>query len=84
MVLRQDKYVDTDKFRKTRNAQRERYYSKTNGYARHPWTIEEMDLIMTSSFTDTELSDRVKHSVNAIQVMRCKIKKMEAKDEKAK
>ena len=79
MVNRKDWYSDMDKFKKTRNAQRLRYYRKTQGYGRRLWTSEEIDLVMTSSITDMDLSEVIKRSVQAIQVKRSMLKKREVK-----
>ncbi|MBR0575714.1 hypothetical protein KCG48_05080 [Proteiniclasticum sp. BAD-10] len=75
MVLRQDKYADMAQFRKTRNAQRHRYYAKTSGYSRRQWTQEEMTLVMDRSLSDSELSEKIGRGVRAIQIKRNRMKK---------
>lgn len=75
MPNRKEKYVDMEKFRKTRNAQRKRYYKKTSKYGRRRWTEEEDKLVLAHDITDTELSNAIKRSVSAIQNRRYKLKK---------
>jgi hypothetical protein len=77
MTNRKELYSDMEKFVKTRNAQRLRYYRKTQGHERRLWTSEEIDMLMTSTMTDMELSDVIKRSVQAIQIKRNRLKKSE-------
>lgn len=77
MTNRKELYSDMDRFVKTRNAQRLRYYRKTQGHGRRLWTSEEIDMLMTSTMTDMELSDVIKRSVQAIQIKRNRLKKSE-------
>lgn len=77
MPNRKDKYVDMILFKETRNAQRKRYYGKTNNkYPSRSWTEDEDELVLAHSMTDTELSKAIERSVQAIQVRRCKLKKI--------
>jgi len=70
-------YKDMSKFRKAREAQKSRYYGKTqNAENRYQdWTANELDAIMKHEKSDTELSAEIGRSVKAIQVMRSKTKK---------
>ena len=74
MPNRRKDYVDMEKFRKTRNKQRKRYYDKTRKYDRRPWTDEEDMLVLRHCMTDTELSSWIKRSVCAIQKRRVILK----------
>lgn len=69
-------YADKEKMRNTRNAQRKRYYSKTqhapNHYSR--WTIKELNMVEAHEISDMELSKKIGRSVSSIQGMRSKIK----------
>ena len=68
--LRASKYIDAEKLRETRNAQRKRYYGKTALYITRPWTEDETELVMEHGIPDTELSDLIERSVQAIQLRR--------------
>ena len=76
-MLRKKFYKDLNKFRRTRNAQKHRYYGKTQNAANRcmSWTESELDAIMRKEKTDMEISAEIGRSVKAIQVMRCKMKK---------
>jgi len=74
-MLRKKNYKDIDKFRKTRNAQKRRYYGKTI-CGPNMWTYEQDMLIMEHANTDTELSAIVGHSVKGIQARRHRLKKI--------
>lgn len=76
MSNRKSAYRDMDKYRITRNAQRNRYYSRTKGlYPPRPYTDEDDYQILNSSLTDMELSVLIKRSVGSIQTRRCELKK---------
>lgn len=76
MPNRKYAYADMEKYRKTRNAQRNRYYSKTaKKYERREWTDKEDKKVLAREKTDSELSKEIKRSVGAIQQRRCKLKK---------
>ena len=75
MPNRKEHYSDMEKFKKTRNAQRQRYYSKTAIYGHSQWTYEQDKMVLEHKITDTELSVIIGHSVNAIQKRRCRLKK---------
>lgn len=80
MVLRKKDYKNMDKFLETRNAQRKRYYQKTQGFKRKKWESKEIETILISDMTDPELSALLSRSVQSIQAMRCKMKKEELYD----
>lgn len=74
---RKDTYKDLKKWRKTCNAQSNRYYGKTS-YAensRQRYTVRELNLILDQRITDTELSKMIGRSVKSIQVKRSRLKK---------
>lgn len=73
-MIRKDKYKDIDKYRNTRNAQKRRYYSRTQ-CGRNPWTFRQDMMVLEHSMTDTELSAVIGHSVKAIQERRHRLKK---------
>ena len=75
MPNRKYAYADMQKFRKTTNAQKKRYYSKTGSYGPSTWTVEQDKMVLEHLISDTELSKIIHHSVKAIQVRRCKLKK---------
>lgn len=66
---------DQERFRISRNAQRKRYYKKTAIYEPNPWTEEQDKCVLKHIITDTELSDLIGHSVQAIQLRRLRLKK---------
>ena len=69
-------YKDKAKARSTRNAQRLRYYQKTQLYpGKRRWTLEEDKAVLEHSVTDTELSSIICRSVETIQVRRSMLKK---------
>lgn len=70
-------YKDIDKWRKANNAQRKRYYQKSQNAknSKKPWTQRDIDLVMEHKMLDSELSKLIGRSVLAIQRMRCKQKK---------
>lgn len=77
MVLRAKKYKDADKLRKTRNAQKKRYFSKTAIYKPRRWTDMEDVIVLEHKNPDMEISKQIERSVKAIQVRRVKLKKIE-------
>ena len=75
MPIRVRSYKNKDKARVTRNAQRLRYYQKTQLYPdRRRWTREEDIEVLKHSITDTELSYLIHRSVQSIQIRRNKLK----------
>ena len=75
MPNRKEHYKDMEKFLRTRNAQRNRYYAKTAIYEPNSWTSDQDKLVLEHNITDFELSALIGHSVRAIQIRRCKLKK---------
>lgn len=75
MPNRKERYVDMKKYRKTRNAQRKRYYKKTANYEKRSWTEEENKRVLDHNISDTELSSEIKRSVQSIQIQRSRLKK---------
>lgn len=77
MTCRKEQYRDLDKFRRTIQAQKKRYYAKT-AQGRSPWHEWQDDLILKHEMTDHELSELVGHSVKAIQIRRSRLKNRSA------
>lgn len=75
MALRSKDYRDKEKLRKTRNAQRHRYYKKTSIYPAREWTCFEIEAILARDISDMELSKKIKRSVRSIQLKRYRLKK---------
>ena len=75
MPNRKYAYADMEKFRKTTNAQKKRYYNKTKFHCSNVWTAEQDKMVLEHLITDTELSKIIQHSVKAIQVRRSRLKK---------
>ena len=76
MPIRVRSYKNKDKARVTRNAQRLRYYQKTQLYSgRRTWTKEEDKAVLEHSITDTELSYAIHRSVQSIHTRRYNLKK---------
>ena len=73
MANRPENYVSRDKWRKTTQAQKKRYYKKTAKYKPSNWTYEHDNLVLDHNLTDTELSGKIGHSVQAIQARRYKL-----------
>jgi len=61
-----------DKYRKTRNRQRKRYYSKTQNAINSgkPWTEEDDAVVLKHEVSDTEISQLLHRSVGSIQSRR--------------
>ena len=81
-MLRKKYYADMEKFRRTANAQKRRYYGKTvNAKNRgEPWSKHEVERVFARDVTDTELSAEIGRSVRAIQVMRSRVRKRNNED----
>ena len=75
MPNRKKDYSDMEKFLKTRNAQRQRYYNQTAIYKPSQWTFEQDMMVLEHILPDSELSAKINHSVRAIQIRRCRLKK---------
>lgn len=76
MPNRKKCYKDMDKYRRTTNKQRERYYKQTQNApnSKMRWTEEEIDIVMAHEIPDREISKQLGRSVLAIQVCRSKHK----------
>lgn len=83
MSCRKKSYKNLDKYRKMHNAQNQRYRNRTGSYKYEPktWGIWEDDLVLKHDMPDRELSAMLKRSVQAIQVRRCRLTKVENKNE---
>ena len=69
-------YKDPKKFIAHQNRCRKRNYEiGREGCQRHDWTQEEEQLLFCFNGTDRELAKKIGHSVQAIQIRRCRIKK---------
>lgn len=75
MPLRKEKYRNMEKFTKTRNSQRQRYYEKTAKYPPNFWTQDQDEKVLKHDIPDSELSAIIHHSVKAIQIRRSRLKK---------
>lgn len=72
-------YADTDKAKEYRNRQRKKNYGKSAALAinkSRPYTEEEKDLILEHAVSDFELAQMIGRSVQAIQIARCKLRKI--------
>ena len=74
MPNRKKDYKDMEKFKKTRTAQRIRYYAKTNIYKPSSWLPEHDKMVLEHTIADSELSAIIQHSVRAIQSRRYVLK----------
>lgn len=75
-MLRRKDYKDDEKFKKTRYAQRKRFYAKTaysSNYGKH-YTKEEIDIIINHTYPDTTISEMLGRSVNSIRKARYRYK----------
>lgn len=66
-------YDDPLQLLEIRNAQRQRNYHQTAKYPRKAWHPEEDELVLKSPLLDRELSDKLKRSVQSIQIRRCRL-----------
>ena len=75
---RKEGYKDLNKWRIYKRKQQKQNYAKGRiNCKRHKWTEEEQKLLFNCPLTDRELSKIIHHSVQAIQVQRCKLKRKE-------
>lgn len=73
-------YKDSKKRDKYRNRSRKRNYENGRRYSRggyNHYTTKECRLILGHKIPDIELAKILKRSVQAIQIMRCRLKKMD-------
>lgn len=78
---RKNEYKDLEKWRKSCENQRKRYYAKTTDAENKnkPYSDREIELILQHDITDTQLSKMIGRSVKAIQVKRAKLNKEDNK-----
>ena len=69
------RFLDPEKERKYRNKQRKINYSTTALYARCNYTEYDDKLILEHIIPDRQLSEIIHHSVQSIQIRRCRLKK---------
>lgn len=73
--MRKDKFKDVKLYRQAKIGERNRYYGESSSkYPRRFWSLEEDNLVLGSSLSDRELSDKLKRSVKAIQHRRHRLK----------
>lgn len=61
----------------TRYRQRKRYYAKHRVNARNayqPWTNRQVEAVMKRDMPDSQLAPLIGRSVEAIQIMRCRLR----------
>lgn len=73
-MFRKKDYKDLEKWRKTANAFRKRYYGKTATFKKIPWEKWQDEIVLAHEITDHEISKLVGHSVEAIQIRRSRLK----------
>lgn len=81
MSSRKTGYKDMEKYAKYIKRNRQKNYERgREGSVRHNWTNKEIEFIMNKNgLTDREISQKIHHSVQAIQVKRAKLKRTEGK-----
>ena len=77
MALRSKEYRDKEKLRKTRNAQRKRYYRQTQGNKPKRWSEDEIQMVLDKPVTDRELSELMNRSMQSIQLKRHNVRSEE-------
>lgn len=78
------KYKDAEKMHNYKNRHRKASYAKGREYTingKCQWTVEDMDKVLKHDKPDRELAKEIGRSVQAIQIMRSRIKAQE-KDER--
>lgn len=78
MPLRKHSYRDLDKYYRTRREQIRRYAERTGSgkYPPRPWNATDDQRVLSHSIPDRQLSNEIQRSVKAIQLRRCKLKKL--------
>lgn len=74
---RKNLYKDKNKWRKTKNLQKKRYYDKHSNNdvnSREKYTNEEIEMILKHEIPDIELAKKIGRSLRAIQGKRSKLK----------
>lgn len=81
-MKRRKEYKDQDRFRRYRNAYKQRYADKRNFSDRKGkrWTQQEIEIVLAHEMTDTEIAKMLKRSILSIQTKRCKVKKVGGND----
>lgn len=67
-----EKYRDKEKFRRYRERSKKKYYEKrgTHKFKPSKYTQKEDELILKHEIPDTELSEKIQHSVKSIHTRR--------------
>ena len=78
MKCRKD-YVDQEKYRIYRNNYNRRYYKARQFLknSRKKWTEEDIQIVMERNLPDTDIAFKLGRSVKAIQILRCRLKKLQ-------
>lgn len=65
-------YKDMERYRRTRNKQKRRYYGKTANASNRgqPWTAEDIEIVVAHKLSDTQISELIGRSVASIQQRR--------------
>lgn len=71
------RYKDMDKYREYVKRNNRKYYRKNNfaDSKRKVFTSEEIKLILDHDMTDAELAQKLKRSIQSIQIKRCRLNK---------
>lgn len=75
MPYRGKEYKNKEKLRKTRQSYNRKYYDKTAGYPKRPWTEDEIKMLFSDKYSDRELSNILERSMQAILQKRCRVRK---------
>jgi hypothetical protein len=73
-MLRKENYADLSKYHHTK-AQQQRRQRQRDAMPPKDWTADEMQMVLDQNMTDRQLSHLIGHSINAIRVMRSRLKK---------
>lgn len=57
-----------------RNEQRKKNYAQTQTGEKKSWTAQHDAMVLRHDITDRELSERIGHSVQSIQIRRCRLR----------
>lgn len=78
MPLRKHSYRDMSKYYQTRREQVRRYAERTGSgkYPARRWNAEDDQRVLSHQIPDRQLSKEIQRSVKAIQIRRCKLKKL--------
>lgn len=75
MTDKERAYRKTDKVKKLRYKSKLKNYSLTAKYQRTSFTDKEDEMILAHYITDRELSKKIRHSVESIQIRRARLRK---------